>query len=145
METIDENNTKEEFVNENDDNYTEENKMVNIINAFQTYYKRLFKRDDNENMFSDMDTTDPLATNRSMEFLYDHIFKYQEIIKKKQLILFNESDKFNLDDYEEFYALLINHEIIKLSESVYALIEFLILEKENWFESKWEIMNLKNN
>ncbi len=144
MESIDENKTKEEFVDENDD-YTEENKMVNIINAFQTYYKRLFKRDDNENMFSDMDTTDPLATNRSMEFLYDHIFKYQEIIKKKQLILFNESDKFNLDDYEEFYALLINHEIIKLSESVYALIEFLILEKENWFESKWEIMNLKNN
>ncbi len=145
METIDENNTKEEFVNEKDDDYTQENKMVNIINAFQTYYKRLFKRDDNENMFSDMDTTDPLATNRSMEFIYDHIFKYQEIIKKKELILFNESDKFNLDDYEEFYALLINHEIIKLSESVYALIEFLILEKENWFESKWEIMNLKNN
>ena len=127
------------------EDFTEENKMVNIINAFQIYFKRLFKRNDNENMFNDMNLNDPLSTNRSMEFLYDHIFKYQEIKKKNNQILFNENDKFDLNLYTEFYALLINNEIIKLSESVYALIEILVLEKENWFELKWEIMNLKNN
>ena len=132
--------------NDNDkEDFTEENKMVNIINAFQIYFKRLFKRNDNENMFNDMNINDPLSTNRSMEFLYDHIFKYQEIKKKNNQILFEENDKFDLNLYTEFYALLINNEIIKLSESVYALIELLVSEKENWFELKWEIMNLKNN
>ena len=130
---------------DNKEDFTEENKMVNIINAFQIYFKRLFKRNDNENMFNDMNLNDPLSTNRSMEFLYDHIFKYQEIKKKNNQILFNENDKFDLNLYTEFYALLINNEIIKLSESVYALIEILVLKKENWFELKWEIMNLKNN
>lgn len=133
---------------DNKDDFIEENKMLNIFNAFQIYFKRLFKRNDNENMFNDMDLNDPLSTNRSMEFLYDHIFKYQEIKKKIQIndqILFDENDKFDLNLYTEFYALLINNEIIKLSESVYALIEFLVLLKENWFELKWEIMNLKNN
>jgi hypothetical protein len=130
------------------EDFTEENKMVNIINAFQIYFKRLFKRNDNENMFNDMNLNDPLSTNRSMEFLYDHIFKYQEIKKKIKIndqILFDENDKFDLNLYTEFYALLINNEIIKLSESLYALIELLVSEKENWFELKWEIMNLKNN
>jgi hypothetical protein len=145
MENIRDNLNKEDLDNDNEENFTEENKMVNIINAFQTYFKKLFKRDDNENMFSDMDASDPLSTNRSMEFLYDHIYKYQEIIKKQTQLLYEENDKFDLDVFPEFYALLINNEIIKLSESVYALIEFLILEKENWFELKWEIMNLKNN
>ena len=130
---------------DNKEDFTEENKMVNIINAFQIYFKRLFKRNDNENMFNDMNLNDPLSTNRSMEFLYDHIFKYQEIKKKNNQILFNENDKSDLNLYTEFYALFINNEIIKLSESVYALIEILVLEKENWFELKWEIMNLKNN
>jgi DUF4097 and DUF4098 domain-containing protein YvlB len=141
MESI----NREDLHDENEEDFKEENKMVNIINAFQTYFKRLFKREDNENMFSDMNTNDPLSTNRSMEFLYDHVFKYQEIIKKKNTLLYEENDKFDLDTYPEFYALLINNEIIKLSESVYALIEFMVLQKENWFELKWEIMNLKNN
>jgi hypothetical protein len=145
MENIKDNLFKVDLQDENEENFAEENKMVNIINAFQTYFKKLFKRDDNENMFSDMDTNDPLSTNRSMEFLYDHLYKYQEILKKKSNLLYEENDKFDLEDFTEFYALLINNEIIKLSESVYALIEFLILKKENWFELKWEIMNLKNN
>lgn len=135
---------KEEYIY-NDNDYNQENKMLNIINAFQTYFKKLFKRDDNENMFNDIDTNDPLSTNRSMEFLYEHIFKYQELIKKKTLVIYEENDKFDLDIYSEFYALLINNEIVKLSESLYALIEFLVLKDENWFEIKWEIMNLKNN
>ncbi len=96
-------------------------------------------------MFSNMDTSDPLATNRSMEFVYDHIYKYKEIQKKNTQILFQENDKFDLDTYQEFFALLIDNEIIKLSESAYALIEYLVSEKNNWFELKWEIMNLKNN
>lgn len=141
-------NTNVDNSKDDKDDFIEENKMLNIFNAFQIYFKRLFKRNDNENMFNDMDLNDPLSTNRSMEFLYDHIFKYQEIKKKIQIndqILFDENDKFDLNLYTEFYALLINNEIMKLSESVYALIEFLVLLKENWFELKWEIMNLKNN
>ncbi len=132
-------------LNENEEDFKEENKMVNIINAFHTYYKKLFKEKENSNMFNGMDTSDPLATNRAMEFLYDHIYKYKEIQKKGTQILFQENDKFDLDTYPEFFALLIDNEIIKLSESAYALIEYLVNTKDNWFELRWEIMNLKNN
>ncbi len=131
--------------NDLSNDYTDEAKMVDIINAFQIYYKKLFNKKDNENMFSDLDISNPLATNRSMEFLYDHIFKYHEYQKVNNLLLLNEDDNFNLDDYDEFFALLFNGEIQKLSASLYSLMEYLVTYKETWYELKWEIMNLKNN
>jgi len=122
-------------------------KMVEIINVFQIHYKRIFKKKDNENMFSDLDTSNPLSTNMSMEFLYDHIFKYKENKKSdnNKNNLYNEDDNIDLDKYDEFFALLINGEINKLSGSLYSLIEYFVNKFENWFEIKWEIINLKNN
>jgi hypothetical protein len=40
---------------------------------------------------------------------------------------------------------LINGDINKLSASMYSLIEYLVNKYENWYEIKWEIINLKNN
>ena len=122
-------------------------KLLDIINAFQIHFKKLFKKKDTDSMFADLDTSDPLSTNRSMEFLYDHIFKHKEYSKnnKEKNNLSNEDDNINLDDYDEFFALLINGDIDKLSASMYSLIEYLVNKYENWYEIKWEIINLKNN
>lgn len=122
-------------------------KLVDIINAFQVHYKKLFKKKDTETMFEGLDASDPLATNRSMEFLYDHIYKHKENIKNnpKNNNLYNEDEDINLDDFSEFYSLLINGDIIKLSSSMYSLIEFFVNKYDNWYELKWEIINLKNN
>lgn len=125
-----------------EDNNQEET-IVDIINAFQTYYKKLFKKQDNENMFTDIDATNPLATNRSMEFLYEHIYKYKQNTEEYNK-LYIETDEFDLDKFSEFYALLINGEIIKLSASIYALINFLVTEKKEWYNIRWEIISLKN-
>ena len=130
-----------------EDNYSYEDKLVNIINAFQIHYKRLFKKKDNEHMFNDIDSNNPLATNRSMEFLYEHLYKYKENIKNSTdgNNLYNEDDNFDLEKYEEFYALIINGDIKKMSASLFSLIEYFVGLKEEWWDLKWEIINLKNN
>ncbi len=124
-----------------------EDKIVDIINAFQTYYKILFNKKENVNMFEELDTNNPLSTNRSMEFLFEHIYKYNENEKNKNgnNKLYNETDDINLDDYDEFYTLIINGEIQKLSNSLFSIIEYLVTTNKNWYEIKWKIINLKNN
>jgi len=118
--------------------------IVEIINAFQTYFKKLFKKKDNENMFADIDIANPLSTNRSMEFLYDHIYKYKNNTPEYNK-LYDETDEFELDHFDEFYTLMIDGEIIKLSASVYALINYLVTEKKEWYTLRWELINLKLN
>jgi len=134
-------------VNNKEDDYSCEDKLVNIINAFQIHYKRLFKKKDNEHMFNEVDTNNPLSTNRSMEFLYEHLYKYKENIKSKNNgnNLYNEDDNFDIEKYDEFYALIINGDIKKMSSSLYSLIEYFVGLKEEWWDLKWEIINLKNN
>jgi hypothetical protein len=132
---------------EKEEDYSEEIKMVDIINAFQVYYKKLFNKKQTDNMFSELNESDPLATNRQMEFLYEHIYKYKENEKEKnnKNNLFNEEDEFNLDNYDEFFALIINGEINKLSASLFALMAHLVNIQDAWYELSWSIMNLKNN
>ena len=122
-------------------------KLVDIINAFQVHFKKIFKKKDTDNMFIDLDTSNPLSTNRSMEFLYDHIYKHKENNKNNNLKnnLYNEDDNINLDNFEECYALMINGNIDKLSESMYSVIEYFVNKHDKWYEIKWEIINIKNN
>ncbi len=130
-----------------EEDYSEENKMVDIINAFQIYYKKLFNKKQTDNMFSELNENDPLATNRQMEFLYEHIYKYKENEKQNnnKNNLLNEEDEINLEDYDEFFALVIDGEIIKLSSSLFSLMNYLVRLQDNWYEIHWSIMNLKNN
>ena len=113
--------------NSDEDIDRQHEKMVDIINACHIHYKRIYKKKETEHMFSDLDSSNPLSTNTAMEFLYHHIFKYKENQKNniKQNILYNETDEFNLDEYNEFFALLIDGEIIKLSGSLFNLLNFL--------------------
>ena len=131
----------------NEEDYSYEDKLLNIINAFQIHYKKLFKKENNENMFNEVDTNNPLSTNRSMEFLYEHLYKYKENIKNNNGLnnLYNEDDNFDMEKPEEFYALIINGDINKMSASLYGLIEYFVGLKEDWWDMKWEIINLKNN
>ena len=148
MDNILETNFKEEKEDEiKEDDYSYEDKLLNIINAFQIHYKKLFKKENNENMFNEVDTNNPLSTNRSMEFLYEHLYKYKENIKNNNGLnnLYNEDDNFDMEKPEEFYALIINGDINKMSASLYGLIEYFVGLKEDWWDMKWEIINLKNN
>lgn len=122
--------------------------MVDIINVFHTYYKKIFNKNPNENMFHDLDESDNLATNRALEFIYEHVFKHKENIKanNNNNVLLNEDDIKNLDSYDELYALLIDGQIDKLSVSLFSLIEYLVKKNNGeWYALHWNIMNLKNN
>ena len=127
---------------------TEEDFIVDTINIFQTYYRKLFNNNNNNNntesIFEGIDNSNPLSTNRSMEFLYEHIYKNKNIdpdINK----LYAETDDIDLEKFDELFALLIDGDIKKLSPSLYMLINYFAHTYENWYEINWNIINLKNN
>jgi hypothetical protein len=122
-----------------------EDKIVEIINVFHIYYKKIFNISNSDNMFTNIDINDPKATNKPLEFLYEHMHKYKLIKEKNTEILFDENGNFNLDNYTEFYSLLINYEIVKLSESLYALLEYLINNYNNWYDIKWDVVRIDHS
>ena len=137
--------------NDTDNNSTNkdrEEKIVDIMNIFQTYYKILFKKDKNVNMFDCINIEDETSTNRSLELFYEHIFKYKDYENKNKIEfieLYNEDDedvmKLNSD---ELYALLIENNISKLSPSLFSIISYLA-NNYNWRTTIWKIINLKEN
>lgn len=151
MEKIPENATLEynDDINDNNNiNKNKEEKMVDIMNIFQTYYKILFKKEKNINMFDGINLEDETSTNRSLELFYEHIFKYKDYENKNQIQfieLYDEDDedvmKINSD---ELYALLIDNNISKLSPSLFSVISYLA-NNYNWRNTIWKIINLKEN
>ncbi len=123
-------------------------KMVEIINIFHIYYKILFKKEKNVTMFEGMNLEDNTSTNRSMELLFEHIYKYKDNISKNKLELieiYNEDDSELLNlETDELFALLINNDINKLSPSLFSIISHLANNFE-WREINWKIINLKEN
>lgn len=145
MEKIPENETLEYNIN---NSYDKEDKMVDIMNIFQTYYKILFKKENNVNMFDGINFDDETSTNRSLELFYEHIFKYKDYENKNKIEfieLYDEDDddvvKLNSD---ELYALLIDNNIIKLSPSLFSIMSYLA-NNYNWRNKIWKIINLKEN
>lgn len=146
MEKIPENEELE--YNNDNTNKEKEEKMVDIMNIFQTYFKILFKKEKNVNMFDGINIEDETSTNRSLELFYEHIFKYKDYENKNQIEfieLYDEDDedvmKLNSD---ELYALLIDNNISKLSPSLFSVISYLA-NNYNWRNTIWKIINLKEN
>ena len=124
-------------------------KMLEIINIFHIYFKILFKKERNVNMFDGINLEDESSTNRSMELLYEHIYKYKEYTKSNKLEfteLYNEDDEdvMNLNS-DDLYALLIENNIEKLSPSLFAITSYLANLEQYWREINWKIINLKEN
>ncbi len=120
---------------------------LDIINGFQIYYRNLNNKNakPNEHMFEGINTKDPVATSKPMELMYEHIFQYNELMKKdKKLIEIYSADEYP-DNDGELYGLIINGDLQKVSYSLLNLIIYLTnIDNYDFTRNPWNIINVKN-
>lgn len=116
--------------------------IVSIINIFQLYYKKLYKKSDDETIFDDINYDDDTSTNRSMELLYEYMYEYR-INKQKdnKLVDIYDENIINAHCYEQLYGLIIDDKIQKISPSFLPLLMYLVELK--WTEIDWKISKIK--
>ena len=117
--------------------------MVSLINVFQVYYRNLFNKKENETLFEDINYKDPKSTNRSMELLYDEMYKYKINQDNPELITVYDIDQFNkkAEDCEELYILMIDNKENKICETLFPLISYM--SRLEWTNINWSINSLK--
>ncbi|ARF09033.1 hypothetical protein Catovirus_1_1083 [Catovirus CTV1] len=116
--------------------------FVSMFNIFQSYYKKLYKKPDNEDMFSDVDLNCETSTNRSMELLYEYMYEYKTNKKQNEnLVKLYEKDSTEINQYDNIYALLVEDKITKLSPSFLSII--IYLADVEWTELDWKITKIK--
>lgn len=117
--------------------------FVDILNAFQTYYKNLYRKQEDETLFDGVNYDDLTSTNRSMELLYDYIYEYRSNkMKDTKLTNLYDQTELNMNDYEELYGLIIDGTIKKISPSFLALLIYLV--QLEWNDIDWKISKLKD-
>ena len=118
----------------------DENGIV-FLNIFLIYYRQLFNKKDT-NIFNEVNYDNTLSTNRYMEYMYEHICKYNENINNEDKIkVYSLATDVNINECEELYQLIINNK-----ESLYCrYIVPLIYELSDmdWLNIKWDIISLK--
>lgn len=113
---------------------------VDFLNIFLIYYKQLFTKPTNINMFNDIDYNKGASTNRSMEFIYDHVCKYKEGISDKELHFTNN---INIETCKELYQLNTPNYLPVYCQYLVPLITHLTTL--DWVNLKWEIIPLKTD
>ncbi len=117
--------------------------FVDILNVFQTYYKNLYRKHEDETLFDGINYDDLTSTNRSMELLYDYIYEYRSNkMKDTKLTNLYDETELNMNDYEELYGLIIDGTIKKISPSFLALLIYLV--QLEWNDIDWKISKLKD-
>lgn len=120
---------------------------LDIINAFQIYYRNLNNKTakQNEHMFEGINTKDPVATSKPMELMYEHIFRYNELMKKDKKLIEIYSPEEYPDNDVELYGLIINGDLQKVSYSLLNLIIYITnIDNYDFTRNPWNIINVKN-
>jgi hypothetical protein len=151
MDTIyeDEENSNNANTNEDVDIPAEESSIhIDCMNICQVYFKTLFKKN-NEHMLTGINPKDEYSTSRSMEFMYETMFKYNTNLannsKLCDIYVPSQLNKYLLQmDYEELYGLLIDGTIEKVSPSLFAIITYIAHEIK-WKTAQWTIVPLKTD
>lgn len=126
------NESTDVIADEQDDN-------VNFFNVFMCYYKNLFGKEKNINMFHDIDYSKDNSTNRCMEFFYSELHKYQEHENngREEEITIYEPDSVDLDKCDELYVLMIDNEQNKMCQTLLPLIKYV--STLDWLTMTWRI------
>lgn len=148
----------------NDNEFIDMNNYVQLLNIFQTYYKRLYNKPFNEDLFYEVDLNVENSTNRSMELLYEYLYEYKlnKIKGEKYINLYNENiinnksnineniineqsninnNKLNINDFDDIYCLLIDNKINMYSPCFLSLLIYLI--NIDWINVNWTITKIK--
>lgn len=118
-------------------------KYVNMINIFTCYFKKLFERKESDNLFAGINIEVEDSTNKSLEFLYDEIIKFNSSMEDDKDILYDpDDDLLDINNCKELYILCVDHSPLYACKFLLPLLQYL--GGENWLEMEWNIMPLKN-
>lgn len=115
---------------------------VGFMNVFLCYYKQMFDKSKEVNMFSDVDYDNDASTNRCMEMLYDEMFKYQNCEDEEALTILDPSDV-NINKCKELYVLVINNKQEKACQMLLPLIKYV--STLDWMNIDWSINPVKTD
>jgi hypothetical protein len=111
----------------------DENFLVNLINNFTDYYKKIKQKSTNFTLFDGINTTDPTSTNGALEEFYGKMIEYKTYQKHNPdyIKIYNISEIIHKSDME-IYGLLNNGKLICKSTSLFSiLIELTNIQYEN--------------
>lgn len=114
----------------------------NILNIFQSYYKNLYSKFDDSNMFENINFEDETSTNRSMELFYEYMHEYRTNKQKNDnLIKLYDETNLKTEQFDDIYCLLIDNKINKFSPSFFPLLMYI--EEMDWQNLDWKVTKLK--
>lgn len=119
--------------------------LVDLINNYTSYYKKIFKKPIDYTIFDGIDTSDATSTNRAMEDFFTELctFRENESTNPSFTQIIKYEDRHNLGKTEELYTILQNGMPLCVSQSLFALlVEITNLKNENK-SINYEIISLK--
>lgn len=127
----------------------ESDKIVNIFNVHQIYYKTLYNKKDKETIFDEINYDDETSTNKSLELFYEFLLEYKENSKKgEEYITVYTEEVIEQDKYETLYGISLNGDIKYISPSIYSLYillaENIIIKWDTEDKNKWKILEIKS-
>lgn len=112
---------------------------LEYINILTAYYNKLVGK--KENIFSDIDYDHLNSTNRCMEYIYNHVLKFNECVDEDKKDLVHYKDICNIEEFENFFILSINDVNLYGCELLLPLIMYL--STVDWENLIWDINIMK--
>lgn len=115
---------------------------TDFLNVYMIYYKKLFNVNPNTNMFTGVDYNELDSTNRSMEYLYDHMNRFNEATgTDKDLIC--EPDDLDPSKCSEIYLLMVDGTPVKTCQLLIPLLSYI--STLEWNNIEWTVVPLLTN
>jgi hypothetical protein len=118
--------------------------IVDFVNVFLCYFKNLFQKNPEYNMFNDINFDDDTSTNRCMEFMCAELYKFKQLQQEDETINdIYDPDTINIDATDELYVLEIDNKQHKVSRSLIPILKYV--SGLDWTEIIWSVIPLKTN
>jgi len=123
----------------------DEDFMVELINNYTTYFKKIYGKSQEYTLFDGIDMSDDTSTNKALEEFFEELCKFRvdDMINSETTKIVKYDEKDTLKKSDELYAILENGIPLCVSVSLFAiLIELTNLKILNNINS-YEIISLK--
>lgn len=115
-----------------------------LSNVFLIYFKKVFQKSKDHNMFTEVDYSKYESTSRAMEMYYYEVLKYKERENDADKIDIFPFGKNNIDTCDELYKLVVDTKEGQLEYESQSLVSLLKLVSElDYDDSVWTVYPLK--
>ena len=115
---------------------------ISLMNIFTVYFRNLFKKNPNMNMFEGVNYNILDSTNRQMELFYEHLDKYKHMEHNEDEISIYPIEELKLDECQELYILKINN---KEYGCRYLIPLISLLSEHDWLNIEWSLLPIKRD